>query len=98
MLYHSKYEAIKAQFVTAIAAFIGTAVGLMVERNRVAEDILLSVTSGGFVYIACVGMLPKLLSSSHSSGWQIVLEGIAFLLGVSLMVVVLLFEQHEHEH
>jgi len=97
----SKFEAIQAQFVTAIAAFIGTGVGLLAERNFIIEEVLLSSTAGGFMYIATVHMIGKLLQGKRvtKSAIQVGLESIAFFLGVSLMAAVLLLEVHDdHDH
>jgi len=62
----TKFQAIKAQFVTAIAAFLGTLVGLfLAQRNEEWESGLLALTSGGFVYIATVGVLPSILRNNR---------------------------------
>ena len=89
----TKFEAIKAQFVTAIVAFIGTIVGLLFERHKLTEDIFLAITSGGFLFIAATSMIPKVLSSGSQSGQgQIILELLCFALGMGFMGGVLLLE------
>lgn len=92
----SKYEAIQAQFVTAIAAFLGTGVGLyMSEHNEVMQDVLLSLTAGGFLYIATVAAMNQMIlaSSQHSESFlQIFGEVVCFSLGVSLMLLVTFLE------
>ena len=47
--WRSKADAISAQFLTAVAAVAGTAVGLYAERNKAAEEMLLALTAGGFL-------------------------------------------------
>jgi zinc transporter ZupT len=102
----SKSEAIRAQFLTAIAAFLGTFLGYQVERNENYENLLLALTSGGFLYIATVSMLPAIVRDEQKSqSWtEIVLQLIAFLLGIALMLLVLFFEEaeeggdHGHQH
>ena len=42
----SKVEAIQMQFYTAIAAFVGTAVGLFAQRNKTIEAYMLAATAG----------------------------------------------------
>jgi zinc transporter 7 len=92
----SKTEAIQAQFVTAVAALIGTLVGLLLaEQNKVAEDLMLAFTSGGFLYIATVTVIPN-ISSCESSLSQIFAEMVAFVAGIGMMVAVTLLEEHEH--
>jgi len=57
----SKGEAVMMQFGTAGAAFLGTLVGLSSGRDPHIESILLSLTCGGFLYIATVSIIPTLL-------------------------------------
>ena len=87
----SKSQAIKAQFVTAIAAVLGVSVGLLARRSEVAEELLLSFTAGGFVYLAGVNMLPGIVRTK-SSTLQTVLEMGCFVLGVWMMVMVTFLE------
>ena len=96
----SKWQAIQAQFVTAIAAFFGTAVGYVFSSsNETAKVVLESTTSGGFIYIA-TGIVASIAASStegskqsqSASYTQIVLEVCCFALGVGIMVLVALME------
>jgi hypothetical protein len=67
--YHfSKWEAIRAQFLTAIAAFLGTILGLSAQRNETMERLMLAMTSGGFLYIATVSILPIVVSGGATHG------------------------------
>jgi zinc transporter ZupT len=100
----SKWEAIRAQFLTALAAFAGCCVGLYAERNEYAEMVMLAMTSGGFLYIATVNILPIVVrgsdggsdrgSGSGTSVLQVCLEGVSFVVGVGFMVAVALLETH----
>ena len=56
---------------------------------------MLSATSGGFLYIATVGILPSVINK-ESSLLQIILEGFGFLLGVAFMVGVAVLEDINH--
>ena len=56
------------------------------------QDRMLALTGGGFLYLATVTMLPAVLKEHKSSYWQIISEAIAFALGVSMMVIVAMFE------
>ena len=84
---YTKMQAIQAQLVTAMAAILGTMVGLCCQKNPILEDILLSITCGGFVYVATVGVLPMLSqrkpSGSRTKYTQISLEA----LGVSIITI-----------
>lgn len=87
----SKWQAIKAQFLTAVAAVLGTAVGLQATRNKGLEELLLAFTSGGFVYLATVSMLPEIVNS-YSTKTQLAAEMVCFMAGVGMMVAVALYE------
>lgn len=87
----SKSGAIKMQFYTAIAAFVGTAVGLFARRHHLIEDYFLAVTAGGFIYIAAVNILPS-ISHSSDSFFQISAEVACFCVGVLFMVAVAYLE------
>jgi len=98
-----KWEAIQAQFVTAIAAFVGTAIGFMFSNlNKTTQTVLLATTSGGFLYIS-TGIIGALasnpagtrLSASYS---QIALEVVCFAIGVGIMVLVAFLEEGDHAH
>ena len=78
--------------MTAIAAVLGTAVGLHgAQRHAAVEDALLAFTAGGFLYLATVTMLPDLVRQSSSLP-QIAAELLCFVLGVAMMVLVALYE------
>ncbi|KAG0030097.1 hypothetical protein BGZ81_003060 [Podila clonocystis] len=75
----TKSMAMKAQFVTAVGAFLGTIVGIALEEwsrrpesyvsewantSFKASELVLPLTAGGFLYIGSVGVIPDLLSLS----------------------------------
>ena len=83
--------------MTAIAAVLGTSIGLLAQRSPIWEELLLSFTAGGFLYLATVNILPTIVhSSSNSSGSsnvvQTILELICFILGILMMVFVTFLE------
>ena len=78
--------------MTAIAAFLGTFFGLYAQKNETLEKILLATTSGGFLYIATVGILPSVINEK-SSLVQISLECVGFSLGIGFMVAVAYLEE-----
>jgi solute carrier family 39 (zinc transporter), member 7 len=92
----SKIEAIMAQFLTAIAAFLGTIVGLWASSSMPGITF---VTGGGFAYIATVTILPKILEQ-HKASFRIrLLQLVAFLVGIGFLYSVTLFEEdHSHGH
>jgi hypothetical protein len=100
---YSKHQAIMAQFGTAVAAMMGTYVGLMVSsiaHSRMGDELLL-VTAGGFVYLATVNILPELLDESNRSWKQRLIQLVVFALGIGLLYAVSLLEEmdhHGHDH
>jgi hypothetical protein len=100
---YSKHQAIMAQFGTAVAAMMGTYVGLMVSsiaHSRIGDELLL-VTAGGFVYLATVNILPELLDESNRSWKQRLIQLVVFALGIGLLYAVSLLEEkdhHGHDH
>ena len=80
------------QFVTAVGALLGTLIGLATSFHPLLYQFLLSVTTGGFLYIATVTMLPS-LASNTGSRMQIVIDAMAFVLGVLMMVAVGMLEE-----
>mmetsp|Transcript_8342 Transcript_8342/g.17806 ORF Transcript_8342/g.17806 Transcript_8342/m.17806 type:complete len:356 (+) Transcript_8342:62-1129(+) len=85
----SRNMAIGAQFVTAIAAFLGTALGLFSGKivDGLEHDVLLPFTAGGFIYLACVTILPEILESNASASLRL-MQFASFLLGVGFMYLV----------
>jgi zinc transporter 7 len=101
---YSKRQAIAAQFATAIAALIGTAVALFVTGggigggNSSSGDALLFLTAGGFLYLAATTLLPEILDDSRSTGWFRLGQLAAFIGGIGFLYVVSLLEEHDDGH
>ena len=102
----SKWQAIGAQFVTAVAAFLGTVVGVWAAQTW--TGLLEPVTAGGFLYIATVSILPDVLEQRpkrRSGAMKLFLfrlaQVVAFLVGVGCLYGVHLLEDqdgHGHHH
>lgn len=92
----TRNTAIGAQFLTAAAAFLGTAFGLFSGRiiEGLGHDVLLPFTAGGFLYLACVTILPDVLETNVSMPMRLLQVG-SFLLGVAFMYGVALLEEME---
>jgi len=89
----SRPKAIFAQFCTAFGALIGTVIGLKSAENAdfFGTNALLGFTSGGFIYVSCVSVMPEIINSK-SGFLQSLLEIFGFVAGVILMVVVAALE------
>lgn len=90
---YSKYQAVQAQFMTAIAAMLGTIVALYFADGWVGER-LLYVTAGGFIYLATVTILPEVLEDDrHSASFRLA-QLAAFLAGIGFLYLVYLMEEY----
>jgi len=88
--------AIGCQFLTAIAAFLGTALGLFSGQfiEGLDSEVLLPFTAGGFVYLACVTILPEVLETDANTAMRM-LQICSFLLGIGFMFAVAKLEEME---
>jgi solute carrier family 39 (zinc transporter), member 7 len=97
---YSKSQAVMAQFFTATAAFLGTAVALTVSSNSWAGERLLFITAGGFVYLAATTILPEVLEGGESFGYRF-LQLAMFVVGILFLYLVAYLEsedEHGHHH
>ena len=98
----SRNHAVMCQFLTALGAFLGTAAGLFAGSlvDGLGHDFLLPFTAGGFVYLACVTILPEILDADASVPLRLMQIG-SFLVGLGFMYGVLIVEEWEgsgHTH
>jgi zinc transporter 7 len=96
----SKSQAIMAQFSTAIAAFVGTIVGLMASAfdDTLGHEVLLPFVSGGFVYLAACSILPELLEERNVGFILRSAQVLAFGAGIGFMQLVAVLEDMEGDH
>jgi zinc transporter 7 len=98
----SKNQAILAQFGTAIAALLGTVVGIALEGFLVGGDSLMLITAGGFVYLAAVTILPEILEDDSASSRFRVAQTLCFATGIGFLYMVTILEEmgggHSHSH
>ena len=92
----SRNQAVMCQFLTALGAFLGTAAGLFAGSlvDGFGHDFLLPFTAGGFVYLACVTILPEILDAEASFTLRLMQIG-SFLIGLGFMFGVLIVEEWE---
>jgi len=92
----SKTQAIVLQAVTAIAAFLGTIVGLAAIHLDGVGDALMPFTAGGFIYLASVTILPDVLAEEKGPRRRL-LQFLSFLAGIAFLHLVSIMEHNEGE-
>jgi zinc transporter ZupT len=96
----SKTQAILCQFGTAVAAMIGTIVGLFLQSF--AGDSLILMTAGGFIYLAAVSILPEILEDSSATLKFRMLQLLCFGAGIAFLYSTTILEEmsghHSHGH
>ncbi len=94
VLLHAGYSRGKAlwyNFLSALTAFLGAGIALMVgEASEAFVHALLPITAGGFIYIALSDLVPELHKDRRLS--QGVVQVVAIVLGVALMAALLTLE------
>jgi zinc and cadmium transporter len=86
----SKAKALTFNFMFALIAVLGTIVAILVGSNISGfTEFLIPFTAGGFIYIAGSDLIPEL--HKECSGSKSILQFIAFVLGISIMLVLALF-------
>jgi len=94
----SKYQAICAQGGTALAAMMGTIVGVWAATQPAWSNCIVFVTGGGFVYLAAASILPQVLAETGAT-WRLrVAQLLAFLVGMAFLYTSTLLEDHGHHH
>jgi len=87
----TKRQAMFAQVMTGVGAIIGTFFGLGAQTlGEEASKWILPFTSGGFIYIATVGVIPTLISNTNLK--QSIGEIVAMIIGVLIMYALIFFE------
>lgn len=101
----SKQQAILAQLGTAIAAMIGTIVGITLQHSVfLPGDSLLFITAGGFVYLSACTILPEILEDHNATFRLRVMQIASFAVGVAFLYAVACLEEmgehngHSHHH
>jgi zinc transporter 7 len=78
------------QLTTAVGALVGTVCGLLSNEVGQATQWVLPFTAGGFIYVACVSVIPELLGPA--TFWQSAKEMLAMALGIATMVLIVFIE------
>ncbi|XP_054169350.1 zinc transporter ZIP12-like [Oppia nitens] len=81
-------------FVSALTAFIGLYIGIMLGTDSRSQNWVLATCAGIFLYVALTNMLPELKQKSKTNRpyLMIAVKNFGVLLGIVLMAIIAIFE------
>lgn len=93
---YSKTKALFFNFVSALFAFLGAGVSLLLGlQSESFAGILLPFAAGGFIYIAMTDLIPELHKEKGLK--TSVIQLVAILVGIAAMASLLLIEGEHHD-
>jgi zinc and cadmium transporter len=88
----TKRQALVANFASALFAFLGAGVGLLLAgAGETLATLMLPVAAGGFIYIATADLIPELHKTRN--GGIALLQFLGVLLGVGAMLALRVFAE-----
>lgn len=87
-------QVLKCQFMTALAAFMGTFLGLALQSSNnsallAAFKSILPFSAGGFIYLALASIVPEILRSKEGNCKRsAIMQFSVFTMGILLMTVL----------
>lgn len=88
---YSKAKALLFNFFTALTAFAGAILAILISASFNFTAFLVPFTAGGFIYIAASDLIPELHKQTNRLG-RILTELFFFVLGISVMLILLYVE------
>ncbi|XP_043922294.1 zinc transporter ZIP4-like [Protopterus annectens] len=80
-------------FGSALTCFIGLYIALSVSADEVVQQWIFTFTSGLFLYVALVDMMPAIMNVKDKRPWvMFVLHNLGLLVGWSIMLLFSIFE------
>ena len=87
----SKSKALLTNFMTALAAVLGTIITFWISGSiENIEKILIPIAAGGFIYIASSDIIPEL--HKETKIWKSILQLISILVGIAVMALLIFLE------
>ena len=87
---YTKKRALWLNFLSALCAFVGVGVGLLIGNiSNALEGVILPIAAGGFIYIALSDLIPELQKTKDAK--RSVIQLIAVITGILAMLVLVLF-------
>ncbi|XP_052223793.1 zinc transporter ZIP4-like isoform X6 [Dreissena polymorpha] len=86
-------RALLLNVVSSLTALIGLWIGLAISSNETAQQWILAITAGMFLYIALVDMLPVIMGPTQNTTRDFMLNNVGILIGVISMLLLAIFEE-----
>ncbi|KAH3701036.1 hypothetical protein DPMN_076019 [Dreissena polymorpha] len=86
-------RALLLNVVSSLTALIGLWIGLAISSNETAQQWILAITAGMFLYIALVDMLPVIMGPTKNTTRDFMLNNVGILIGVISMLLLAIFEE-----
>lgn len=88
--------AIFFNLLSGATSFLGLYIGLLIGTSEEAQQWILCITAGMFLYIGLVDMLPTIMdiTSFRQPKLTLVLQNIGFIVGAAIIIVISLLEHH----
>jgi zinc and cadmium transporter len=100
VLIHAGYSKVKAlffNFISALFAFFGAGVALLIGvQSSTFTEFLLPFAAGGFIYIAMTDLIPEL--HKQKAIRNSIIQIISILVGLLAMASLLFIEGEHHDH
>ncbi|KAK7485814.1 hypothetical protein BaRGS_00022914 [Batillaria attramentaria] len=80
-------------FISALTAFLGLILSLLVSTDGDVRKWIFAVAAGMFLYIALTDLLPQLTTHEAHSNVIFVMNNAGMLLGVTIMLIIAIFEE-----
>jgi zinc and cadmium transporter len=88
----SRAKALLVNFLTALLAFCGALIALLLSRYAEGvQNLVLPIAAGGFIYVAGSDLIPELHKESDTLR-KVLLQLLVFVGGIALMASLLLLE------
>lgn len=88
--------AIFFNLLSGATSFLGLYIGLLIGTSEEAQQWILCITAGMFLYIGLVDMLPTIMdiTSFRQPKLTLILQNIGFIVGAAIIIVISLLEHH----
>lgn len=89
---YSRARALFYNFLTALTAFLGAIIAIIISGKFNFTSFLVPFTAGGFIYIAASDLIPELHHMEDTALSKVLFELFFFISGIGIMLILLYVE------